>query len=75
VQNSAGSGASSSGNCVGGQRLDLLIKLVSRFDPSDLHLFFTSFEREALLNVIHGRRPREDSSGGSRTYFFFWGGG
>jgi hypothetical protein len=26
------------------QRIDVLVKLVSRFDPSDVHLFFTSFE-------------------------------
>jgi hypothetical protein len=35
VPNSAGLGASSSGNEVGSHRLDLLIKLVPRFDPSD----------------------------------------
>jgi hypothetical protein len=52
VQSSAGSGASNSGNGAGSQRLDLLIKLVPRFDPSDVHLFFTSFERAALLNEI-----------------------
>jgi hypothetical protein len=52
VQSSAGSGASNSGNGAGSQRLDLLIKLVPRFNPSDVHLFFTSFERAALLNEI-----------------------
>ena len=31
----------SAGNEVGCHRLDLLIKLMPRFDPSDVHLFFT----------------------------------
>ena len=36
-------------------RIDVLMKLVPRFDPNDVHLFFTSFERAVELNKI----PRE----------------
>ena len=34
------------------QRIDVLVKLVPRFDPSDVHLFFTSFERAVEINKI-----------------------
>jgi hypothetical protein len=33
-------------------RIDVLTKIVSRFDPTDVHLFFTSFERTLKLNKI-----------------------
>jgi hypothetical protein len=33
-------------------RIDVLTKLVPRFDPNDVDLFFTSFERTLLLNKI-----------------------
>ena len=34
------------------QRIDVLVKLVPRFDPSDVHIFFTSFERAVEINKI-----------------------
>ena len=74
ASSSAGFGTSGTSS-VGNQRLDLLIKLVPRFDPSDVHLFFTSFERAALLNsiprdrwsailhaIVHGKAQRVMSS-------------
>jgi RNase H-like domain found in reverse transcriptase/Reverse transcriptase (RNA-dependent DNA polymerase)/Integrase zinc binding domain/Integrase core domain/SCAN domain len=33
-------------------RIDVLTKMVPRFDPNDVDLFFTSFERTLLLNKI-----------------------
>lgn len=33
-------------------RIDILTKMVPRFDPNDVDLFFTSFERTLLLNKI-----------------------
>jgi hypothetical protein len=60
VPSSADSGTHGAVDGIGNQRLDLLIKLVPRFDPADEHLFFTSFERAAVLNNI----PRDKSSSG-----------
>ena len=34
------------------QRIDVMVKLVPRFDPTDVHLFFTSFERAVEINKI-----------------------
>ena len=39
-------------------RIDVFLKLVPRFDPNDVHLFFSSFERAIEINKIaHEHRP------------------
>lgn len=38
------------GGSTDNHRLELLIMLVPRFEPANVHLFFTSFERAVVVN-------------------------